>query len=108
MDTRRRSVMVDFTMNEARHVVLSELELLMYSNLHFIGIVHNMPNPYKHQVAHTSKPDRQCSLVIENKLLAATPISWSQGTGVQNLIKNVPTLPPSSHPEANPTPPLLL
>lgn len=89
MSTRLRSVVVEFTTNEARDVVLSKSELLGYSNLHFVGIVLDTPSPRKHQVGYTSKPKRQCFVVSKSQPGAEKPIHRSQGTSIKHLTKDV-------------------
>lgn len=84
--TLPRSVMVKFVTNKARDVVLRKSELFRYSNFHHIWIVPDTTCPQKHQVAHTAKPNQQCSLILESLLINLTPIPWSQGKRVQNSI----------------------
>lgn len=80
--------------------VLIESEHHRYSNCHYIGIILDMPDPFKHQIAHTLKPNHQYSLI-----LAAALKPRSQGTGVQDPIKE--NLPDLQFRKKNPTLPIV-
>lgn len=70
-------MVVEFTMNVARDVILSKSLQLGYSDLHYNGSVLDTPCPDRHQAATTSKPEYLCSAVLESEHVAETPIPHS-------------------------------
>lgn len=70
--------------------VLCKSELLMHSNLHHIEIFPVTPSPHKHQVSNTLKPNRQCTILLDNQPMDSWGYQQNYGSG-WNQSKNAKT-----------------
>lgn len=83
--TRPRSVVVEFTLMEARDVTLSKSGLLAYSSLHHIGIVPDTPSPRKFEVL-PPEPKRCCHAVLTPLPDSRPPVHSSPAAEAETAI----------------------
>lgn len=60
-------MLVEFTTDKARDVVLRKKKLLEYFYLHYIRIFRDVPIPLKHWVTRILKTNNQCFVMLESQ-----------------------------------------